>query len=307
MNKQKKAVVFGGSGFIGSHVADALVYSGFKVIIFDHVQSNYLHGDQEMIIGDILDMQKVSSVVKGADAVYHFAGIADIHEANEKPLEAVKYNILGTTIILEACVKAKVSRFLFASSVYVYSEHGGFYRSSKQACELLIENYSKLYDLNFTILRFGSLYGRRANKFNWIHNILRQALTEGKMQRRGSGDEVRDYIHVKDAAQACVHVLDDKYRNDFLIITGSQTVKVKELLRMINEMMDNKVEIEYLDEQMPGHYEITPYTFRPRIAKKYISNTQVDLGQGILDTIYDLYKELNNSGDKKPIIALPDY
>jgi len=300
------AVVFGGTGFLGSHVADVLTERGFDVTIFDLKESKYLKNGQNMVIGDILDSSKVQEVVDGADIVFHFAGVADIKQANEKPVNAVQYNILGTTTILDACVRANVAKFIFSSTVYVYSEHGGFYRSTKQACELLIENYQKTYGLDFTILRFGSLYGRRANDFNWIHEIIKQALKEGKIQRKGDGEELRDYIHVQDAAQACVDVLDDKFRNEYLIISGSQTIKVKELLRMINEIMDNKIQIEYLDEHMEGHYEVTPYTFRPRLAKKFSGNTNVELGQGILDTIYDVYKELKRSEDEHPIITLPE-
>ncbi len=306
-NKIRNAIVFGGSGFLGSHVSDALTQEGYEVTVFDLKESKYLKSGQHLVTGDILDSSKVQEVVKGSDVVFHFAGVADIKRANENPFDAVRSNILGTTTILDACVREKVSRFIFASTVYVYSEHGGFYRSTKQACEMLIENYNKIYDLDFSILRFGSLYGRRANEFNWIHEIIKEALTKGKMRRKGNGEELRDYIHVKDAAKACVDLLNNEYRNQYLIISGAQTIKVKELLKMICEMMNNKVEIEYLDEQMAGHYEVTPYTFRPRMGKKYISSINIDLGQGILDTIYDVYKELKNSDDEKPVITLPDH
>ena len=295
----KKVIVFGGTGFLGTYVSDALTNAGFQVTIFDRNASPYLKENQNMIIADILDLSKVSDAVKDADIVYHFAGIADIKEANQKPLEAVKYNVVGTTNILEACVKAGISRFVYASTVYVYSEHGGVYRSTKQASELLIENYQQLFGLNYTILRFGSLYGRRANEFNWIHKIIKQALTEGKMQRKGDGNEVRDYIHVHDAAKICVDILDEQYKNDYIMLTGTQTITIKNLLLMIREMLNKDVTIEYLDEHMEGHYELTPYTFRPRVAKKYTSNTQFDLGQGILDTIYDVYTDINESVDRK--------
>ena len=303
-----KIVVFGGSGFLGSHLSDVLTDSGYNVTIFDKIESPYLQKKQNMFVGDILDYECILDAVQESMAVYHFASVAGIKEANQKPLEAVKYNVLGTTNILEACVKADVSRFIYASTVYVYSEHGGFYRSTKQSSELLIENYQKIYGLNFTILRFGSLYGKRANEFNWIHNIIRQALAEGKMQREGDGEEIRDYIHVRDAAQACVDILDEQYKNDYIMLTGSQTIKIKDLLLMIREMLDNKIAIEYLDKRMEGHYEITPYTFRPRVAKKYMPNTQIDLGQGILDVIYDIYKNLDLDSDerKNMAISLPD-
>jgi len=305
MMNRKEILITGGSGFLGSHVADVLTEAGYKVFIFDLQKSPWLKESQEMIIGDILDEKLISNAVKNKYAVFHFAGIADIQEANEDPLNTVKYNILGTTRILDTCAKEKVSRFVFASSIYVYSEQGGFYRSTKQACELLIENYQKLKDLDYTILRFGSLYGRRANKFNWIHNIIYQVLTEGKMEREGSGEEIRDYIHVSDAAKSCAAILDDQYKNSYIMLTGSQAIKVKDLLKMIAEMLGNRIKISYTKELIKEHYEITPYSFRPRIAKKMIQSIHTDLGQGILDTIYDVYKEIHNN-DGETVVNLPD-
>jgi len=300
-----KILVTGGSGFLGSHVADALTEAGFRVSIFDRKKSPWLSESQEMIIGDILDDKLIIDAVKDKFAVFHFAGIADIQKANEYPLNSVKYNVLGTTGLLEACSKEKVSRFIFSSSVYVYSESGGFYRTTKQACELLIENYQKLKGLDYTILRFGSLYGRRSNKYNWINNIIHQALTEGKMERQGDGEEIRDYIHVSDAAKACVSILDEEYKNTYLMLTGLQAIKVKDLLRMIREILNKKVEIKFLKEQIDEHYEITPYSFRPRIAHKLNQPIHTDLGQGILDTIYDVYKEINkNAGNT--VVDLPE-
>jgi len=306
MVNKKKIIVTGGSGFLGSHVSDALTEAGYKVFIFDKKKSPWLKESQEMILGDILDEKLINDAVKNKYAVFHFAGISDLQEANDDPLNSVKYNILGTTGLLEACAREKVSRFVFASSVYVYSEHGGFYRTTKQSCELLIENYQKLKGLDYTILRFGSLYGRRANQFNWIHNIIHQALTEGKMERKGDGEEIRDYIHVSDAAKCCVAVLDDEYKNNYIMLTGSQTIKVKDLLKMIAEMMDDQVKVSFLKERIKEHYEITPYSFRPRIAKKMTQPTHIDLGQGILDTIYDIYKEINNNAGNTAI-CLPEH
>ncbi len=301
-----KIIVFGGSGFLGSHVADAFTSAGYEVVVFDCKPSKYIQDNQSFFEGDISDIEQVKTAVDGAHAVYHFAGISDINEANEDPINTVKCNILGTTNILEACRVKKVKRFIFASSIYVYSDFGGFYRSSKQSCELLIENYSKLYDLDFTILRFGSLYGHRANKLNFIHNIIYQAFTEGKMERKGDGEEIRDYIYVGDAAKSCVAALEDKFKNDYLMITGAQSIKVKDLLMMINEMLSSKVKIKFLNEKMEEHYEVTPYSFRPRMAHKFMQDTQVDLGQGILDTIYEVYKEINTNNGKKLVISLPE-
>lgn len=293
-----KALVFGGSGFLGSHVADALTASGYDVTIFDKRDSVYRKKEQKLITGDIQNQTEVNECIKNADIVYHFAGTADILEAQNNPVETVKNNILAAAYILDACREYKIKRFVYSSSIYVYSDKGSFYRSSKQAVELLIENYSEIYGVDFTILRFGSLYGRRANEFNYIYNAIKQALTEGRIIRNGGGTEIRDYVNVLDAARASIKILEDEYRNSYVMVTGTQTIRVADLLLMIKEMLNNSIEVEFNDGKMPGHYEITPYSFKPRVAKKLILDYHYDLGQGILDCIYDTYKQLSQDGIK---------
>ncbi len=88
MTKQKlNTIVFGGSGFLGSHVADALSLAGHKVRIYDLVQSKYIKPSQEMVVGDILDRDSVKKAVEDMDILYNFAGLADIDEAKKKPIE----------------------------------------------------------------------------------------------------------------------------------------------------------------------------------------------------------------------------
>ena len=292
----KRAVVFGGSGFLGSHVADELTNKGYEVVIFDRCSSIHLSGNQTMIVGDILNREQVLEVVKSVEIVYHFAAMADIYEAREKPVEAAHFNIMGTMYILDACREFGISRFVYSSTIYVYSDHGSFYRSSKQACELFIENYNKEYELPFTILRYGSLYGPRANSFNFIKNTITAALTKRKIEREGDGNEVRDYINVIDAARSSVDILDEEYANNYVMITGPQTMKVREILEMIKEMLNNEVEIEYKNGSFSGHYQITPYSFKPKVALKIIPKNYHDLGQGILECIYDIYGSLQKNG-----------
>lgn len=290
-----KVIVFGGSGFIGSHVADALSDAGHEVVIFDIEPSMYLKGFQRMVTGDILDQGLVWETVKGSDAVYNFAAVADIEEASNKPVESVKTNILGNTVILDACRRAGVKRFIFASSIYVYSKSGSFYRSTKQSCELLTENYNEIFGLPYTIIRYGSLYGPRADKNNFIYSILKQALAERKIVREGDGEEIREYIHVQDAARCSVEVLSEDFLNQHVIITGNQPLKIKDLLFMIKEILSNDIKIEFSVPKTGLHYEITPYTFSPKLAKRYMSKTYLDLGQGLLKMLEEIYGK--NSAD----------
>lgn len=286
-----KAIVFGGSGFIGSYVADILSEKRYEVSVFDLKPSIYLKQNQDMLIGDILDYDAVKKAVKDASIVYNFAGIADIDEADKNPVETVKQNILGNTHILEAIKNQKLERYIFASTVYVYSKAGSFYKSSKQACELYIDDYSKKYGVPFTILRYGSLYGPRANETNPISILLKNAITENKISYWGTGEEVREYIHVEDAARCSVEILNKNFINQHVIISGHHPIEIKKLLVMISEIFGNNLPIEYRRENFDTHYQITPYSYNPQIGRKYVSSYYLDIGQGLLQCIEELHKK----------------
>ncbi len=288
-----KVTVFGGSGFLGSHVCDKLTDAGHDVTIFDIKSSPWLKSGQTMITGDILDENAVNKAVEKASVVFNFAGIADIGEANERPADTVRYNILGNSIVLEACYKAGVERYIFASSVYVYSGSGGFYRCSKQACELYIETYNETYGLNYTILRYGSLYGPRADEKNAIYNFVLQALKDNKISYFGSPESLREYIHVEDAALASIEILKPEYSNKSIVLTGHQPMEVGNVLKMISEMLGKDINFEFERDQNNAHYEITPYSFNPKVGMKLASPLHFDLGQGILRVIEDVHKKLN--------------
>ena len=285
--------VFGGAGFLGSHVCDKLSDAGHCVRIFDVRPSVWLRPDQTMTIGDILDEAAVDAAVSGADVVYNFAGIADIGEAGGRPLDTARYNILGNIVALEAARKSGVKRFVFASSLYVYSKAGGFYRCSKQASELYIENYRQVYGLEYTILRYGSLYGPRADKRNAIYRFVREALETGVIQYYGLPTALREYIHVEDAALCSVEILKPEYANSNIVLAGNQPMRVEELLKMIAEMLDRDIRFDFQGDGKSGHYEITPYSFNPHIGKKMAPPLATDLGQGILRVIEDIHRELN--------------
>ena len=295
-----KVIVFGGSGFLGSYVVDELIARGHRVTVFDRRRSPFNHPDAEVVLGDVLDSASVAKAVKGHEVVYNFAGLADLNESIHKPIETVRLNVLGNMNVLEACRAQegtlKVERFVFASSVYVHSAKGAFYGASKKASELIIEQYAQLYGLDYTIVRYGSVYGERADDTNRIHRIIRQALTEGRVTFPGDGSEEREYIHGRDAAKLSVDVLDDQYRNANVILTGIERFRYSDLLGMLKEMMGGKVEIEMLDQDYDGHYVQTPYSFTPSVGVKLVNNPSIDFGQGMLSCIESLHAELSEEG-----------
>jgi UDP-glucose 4-epimerase len=288
-----KVVIFGGSGFVGSHVADELTERGHEVKIYDLRLSPYLRERQEMIVGDILDKDKVFGAAEGCDTVYNFAGLADLDTATTQPIDTINQNILGNALILDASVKAGAKRFVYASTIYVYSSLGGFYRCSKQAAELYIEEYQKRYGLDFTILRYGTLYGPRADERNSVYRYLKHALVQRKMVGYGTGEELREYIHVRDAAKLSIDVLSEEFKNKYVIITGHHPVKYKDMLNAIKEMIGGKVEIEFRPpEKGSAHYGITPYSFIPKVGQKLVSNYYTDIGQGLLECLHEISAEV---------------
>jgi UDP-glucose 4-epimerase len=296
-----KVLVTGGSGFIGSHVAEALSEAGHEVTVLDRHRSPYLRQDQVFVQANILDREQMRVAAAGHEAVYHLAGIAHLDIGLEAPIETVEQNVLGTVIALEAARLAGARRFVYASSVYVYSEGGSFYRCSKQAAELYVEEYQRRHGLDFTILRFGTVYGPRADRHNSVRRYLRQALRERRIVAAGTGDEIREYVHVKDAARSSVQVLADEFRNERIVLTGHHPMRFGDLLNMIREIVgDVEIQLEPPPESdvrhgESGHFVITPYSFRPKVARKLVANPYLDMGQGLLECLEEIY--LEETGD----------
>ena len=187
----------------------------------------------------------------------------------------------------------QVKRYVFASSLYVYGKSGGFYRCSKQACEIYIENYQAMHNLPYTILRYGSLYGPRADKRNAIERFVSEALTTGCITYYGAPTALREYVHVDDASTATLAVLAPEFENQNIIISGNQPMRVGDLFKMIGEMLGKELTINYQNDPNSGHYQITPYAFMPKVGRKLVPPLTVDLGQGILRVMEEEHKALH--------------
>jgi UDP-glucose 4-epimerase len=290
----KKVVIFGGSGFLGSYVADEFTRRGYAVRIADIAPSPYLQPTQEFVQVNIMDMTEVSAVIQGASFIYNFVAIANLDEAIHQPINTFTINVMGNLNILEACRHEGIERFIYASSAYALSSDGSFYGISKHSSEKLTEEYYKRYGLKYTVIRYGSLYGERSSHNNYIYNLLYDAINTGTLQYSGDGEDIREYIHAADAAKLSVDIIEDtQYENEHIILTGIEKLKRIDLLTMINEIMQNKLTVTQHKTENMGHYKITPYAFHPSAAKKLVANPYIDLGQGLLECIQAIHKELH--------------
>lgn len=285
MSKKKKIVlVFGGSGFIGSHVAEILNEKGFKVTIADLKKHKGLSKNIKFEKVNINNKIKVDKIIKKASIVYNFAAVADIQDCYDNPLKSLNINIIGCANILQSCVENKIEKFILASSIYANTSQGGFYRVSKLACETMTMEYSKVYDLNYTILRYGSIYGPRANLKNGLHKIVYDSLKKKRLIYRGTKKAIRAFIHVKDAAKSSVEILNSKFKNKVVLIKGKKEIKIVNLLLILKKILKIKSKLLFLNKTQMGHYDKKPREIKKVKTIEYFTKTP----QNFKDSLYEI-------------------
>ena len=289
--KQDKIIVFGGAGFLGGYVVYELETRGYEVIIADLNESKY-HTESKFIQCDILDFNAVlNAIPNDVSFVYNFAGFASLEKASNDPINAIRLNINGNLNILEASRQKGCKQYIFASSAYAMTDKGSFYGISKLASEKIVEEYKKKYNLDYTIIRYGSVYSERDFDNNYIYGLIKNAILNKEIIHSGDGEEIREYIHAADAAVSSADIIENiKYKNQHIILTGHEKMKRIDLFQMINEIMGGKLTIKLQNSGYLSHYKTTPYSFQPTVSKKLINNPYIDMGQGILECIKQISK-----------------
>ena len=236
------ALVTGGSGFIGSHIVDKLVEAGHKVRVLDIKAPD--RDDVEFEHGDITSQEDVKKALIDIEVVYHVAAFSNINLVKNSPVKTIESNIMGTAMLLEGSRKMNIKRFIFASSVFVHDKKGHLYTTSKLASEMLCENYSTLYSLPYTILRFGTAYGPRSREADAISVFIARALKGEDITIHGSGNQERNYIYVEDMAQGSVAALADIAKDKTYVIAGLEKTSINDIADAVNSIYDNKLTIK---------------------------------------------------------------
>ena len=245
-------LVTGGSGFIGSHVVDALLAAGHAVRNFDLRDSPYHDPDVvETVIGDLTDVDAVGAALEGCDAVIHLAAHADVGLILEDPAGAEEANSRGTLAVLEACRRAGVRRVVYGSTIWVYgestddpvTEESGLglpkhiYTASKLAGEMYCSSYAELYDLEPTILRFGIPYGPRARPATVIAAFVRKALAGEPLTLAGDGLQTRRFVYVEDLADGVVRALRPEAAGRVYNLAGTETVTIRQVAETVQDQV----------------------------------------------------------------------
>ena len=285
--------VIGGSGFIGSHVADKLIEAGHDVTIFDIMKPQ--RDDVRHIYIDITDLSKTTVALTGNyDAVYLLAAMADVNDVYKNPVEAGEVNIMAVAHILEAARRSEIPRVILASTVWVYEmaketnitedtpllpgKANHVYTASKLAAELYCHSYHKLYNQQFTILRYGVPYGPRARGGTVIAAFVKRALNSEPLTILGDGSQYRNFIYVEDLALGNVAALKEIAKNQTYNLEGIRPVTIKEVAETVKKLLGN-VAIEY-KEARAGDYEGKVVSAEK--AKRELGwEPQVDLEEGV--------------------------
>ena len=282
-----KIGIIGGHGFLGLALSNLLKKRKIDGQLFDIKKNDFYPSS---IIGDILQPKSLEKFIKGKDYIFNFAGLSDLNKSLNNPKESAQQNIIGTLNVLNLCKKHKIKKYIHASTVYVNGNKGSFYRCSKKAAEDFIIEYFKQFKLKYSIIRFGSLYGPGSDSKNGLFRIIYSAIKNKTISYEGNKENIREYIHIDDAANACFLAITKKFDNKVLVASGLYPIKIQDLANMISEIIGVK-KIKFRNKIEVGHYKFSPYNIENNSVEKIILQTYVDLGQGIGQVAEEILKK----------------
>lgn len=284
----KKVMVIGGSGFLGSHIIDQLLIKKYKVYNYDVLESKQKNKSLNFIKGDVLDFKKLDKSLNGIDYIFHCGGISEIDYAINNKEKTLDVNVTGVRNICILSIKHKIKKVFFSSSVYVFNNYSSFYGASKKISEILIETYFENTKTTFVHLRYGSLFGERAQEWNGINKYINEIKNNRSLIFYGSGNEEREFIEVSDAAKISIDQINKKNSNYAITITGISKYKLKDIFSMIFEILGIKENIKYINSKKKQyHYSASPFMYKPLPSRKIVLDQYNDLGETI-------YKILSN-------------
>jgi UDP-glucose 4-epimerase len=266
-DKIKKILIAGGTGFIGSRLANKLVSLGFRVAVLDNLaagQKESLSSQVKFYLGDITNKTLVEKIFKKEkpDMVINQAAKVYWAETGKDLALDVATSVLGTINLLRNCLKYNVKKFIFASSISVYGQPNKIkvketaslnfenmpnvlfsYGFSKYCAERYIRYFYKQYGLKYTILRYAHVYGP-GQEDDVIAKFINRAVNNKKVIIYGDGEQCRDYLFIDDAVRAAVFAI-KKGDNMLLNIGSGRKTSVNKLIKEIRAATKLNINFAY--------------------------------------------------------------
>ena len=262
-----KIIVAGGSGFIGSHVVDALLEQGHETVIYDLDAPRY-NQPCAFVRGDIRDIERMAQTLKDVDIVYLLAAEANVNRFYESPVFSNDITAVGALSTLEAVRRTGgKARVVLASTEWIYGslpEVGDeyiteetpytqnpdhIYTSSKIASELFCKNYHSLYGIRYTIMRFGIPFGDRARAETVTPIFLRRILSGEPITIHGDGSQTRQFIYVRDLARGNAACVAPAAENQIFNLNGGKKISVLEIVRTLEDILGKKAMLTFVEDR----------------------------------------------------------
>ena len=279
--KDKKVLVFGGAGFIGSHLVERLVRDGASVTVFDNLKTGRISNLAEVwknknfrfVKADVSSRKKVDATVPGHEIIFHFCDDSDIRSAAEHPDTFVEQNIMGLFYVLEAMRKNGIRTILFPSSTTVFGElknppasesHGpmtplNIYGGAKLAAEGLISAWAHTYDLRAIVFRFVGIIGGRMDH-GVVHDFVRKLQKNpAQLEVLGDGTQKRSFVLVDDCIEAMLFALAKSKKNYNLVHIGNtDQISINKTAEVIFKVMKlNNVQLRHTGGKVGWKGDVT--------------------------------------------------
>jgi UDP-glucose 4-epimerase len=260
-----KALVTGGAGFIGSNIVQLLINEGHSVTVLDNLTSGYLCNldpfpSVRFINGDVRDVDALSDAMTNAEVVFHLAASVGNMRSIENPIEDSEVNLIGTLRVLEAARKAGTRKIVFSSSAGIFGELKHIpiaedhpvepdspYGASKLGAEKQCLVYSKLFGIEAMCLRYFNVYGinQRFDAYGNVIPIFVHRLLNGEpVVIFGDGEQTRDFVNVKDVAQANYKAAMVRGISGAFNISSGKRVTINELVRLLIQVSGRQPRVE---------------------------------------------------------------
>lgn len=271
----REYLITGGAGFIGSHIAEALLNRGEHVRVFDNLATSKqinleaLKGRAQFIPGDLRDFDSVKAAMKGVEFVFHQGALASVARSIADPVSSLETNINGTQNVLLAARDAGVSRVVYASSSSVYGNTPTLpkredmqtrpmspYAVQKLTGELLCGVFTRIYGLETVALRYFNVFGPRQDPASEYAAVIPRFLTTILERKRpivfGDGEQTRDFTYITNVVQAnLLAVTSPDAVGQAINIGCGEQISLNSILRLAGELLDVKVDAQYR-EPRPG-------------------------------------------------------
>ncbi|MCR5254675.1 MAG: SDR family NAD(P)-dependent oxidoreductase [Acetatifactor sp.] len=269
-----RALITGGSGFIGSNLVELLLKEGYEVKVYDNLSSGHIENissyvdkrDIEFIEGDIRDAEKVKEATRNADVVFHMAASVGRQRSIDNPALDSEINLVGTVNVLEGMRANSVPKIVYSSSAAIFGElkepsinedhvqnADSPYGVSKLAAEKMILSYSGIHGITGICLRYFNIYGKnqRYDAYGNVIPIFAKRIYDHKpITIYGDGEQTRDFVNVSDVARANL-ISSQKCNSTSIYNLGSgSTITINELASIMQDISGIKVPIEYKPERV---------------------------------------------------------